>query len=95
MWYGFSPIVFIVLMGFTIALPLSIIVYLFVNRGGLYSTAVYQHVGFLYDPYNRSAPWWAIHDVVLKMLLTGDLPQDFATTCCTSRVLACEMQASP
>ena len=39
-------------MGFTIALPLSIIVYLFVNRGGLYSTAVYQHVGFLYDPYN-------------------------------------------
>ena len=30
-------------------------------------------MGFLYDPYNRSAPWWAIHDVVLKMLLTGML----------------------
>ena len=73
MWYAFSPIVLIVLIGFTITLPLSIIVYLFVNRGELYSTAVYQRVGFLYDPYNRSAPWWAIHDVVLKMLLTGML----------------------
>jgi hypothetical protein len=44
-----------------------------VHRGELYSTAVYQRVGFLYAPFNRSAPWWAIHDVVLKMLLTGML----------------------
>jgi hypothetical protein len=61
------------LIGFTVALPLSIGVYLFVHRGELFSTAVYQRVGFLYLPYNRSAPLWAIHDVVLKMLLTGML----------------------
>lgn len=61
------------MIGFTIALPLSITVYLFLHRGELYSTAMYQRVGFLYAPYNRSAPWWAIHDVVLKMLLTGML----------------------
>jgi hypothetical protein len=72
-WHAFSPVVFLVLIGFTIALPLSIAVYLFVRRGELYSTAVYQRVGFLYEPYNRTAPWWAIHDVVLKMLLTGML----------------------
>ena len=72
-WGAFSPFVFLVLLGFTIALPLSIAVYLFVHRGELYSTAVYQRVGFLYAPFNRSAPWWAIHDVVLKMLLTGML----------------------
>jgi hypothetical protein len=72
-WQAFSPVVFLVLTGFTIALPLSIALYLFIHRGELYSTAVYQRVGFLYDPYNRSAPWWAIHDVVLKMLLTGML----------------------
>jgi CRP-like cAMP-binding protein len=61
------------MIGFTIALPLSITVYLFIHRGQLYSTAVYQRVGFLYDGYRRSAPWWAIHDVVLKSLLTGML----------------------
>ena len=72
-WHAFSPIVFLVLIGFTIALPLSIAVYLFVRRDELYSTAVYQRVGFLYEPYTRAAPWWAIHDVVLKVLLTGML----------------------
>ena len=72
-WRAFSPVVLLVLIGFTIALPLSIAVYLFVHRGELYSTAVYQRIGFIYSPYNRSAPWWAVHDVVLKMLLTGML----------------------
>ena len=61
------------LIGFTVALPFSIGVYMFIHRGKLYSMSVYQRVGFLYDPYNRSAPWWAIHDVILKMLLTGML----------------------
>ena len=65
-----------------------------VTSSRLYSTAVYQRMGFIYDPYNRSAPWCAIHDVILKMLVTGDLPQDFATTCCTTRVLACGMHAA-
>ena len=72
-WYAFLPVVFLVLIGFTIALPFTICVYMFLHRKNLYSMSVYQHVGFLYEPYNRSAPWWAIHDVILKMLLTGML----------------------
>jgi CRP-like cAMP-binding protein len=70
-WYAFTPVILTVLVGYIVALPLSLAVYLFVHRNELYSKAILQRIGFLYSPFNRSAPWWAIHDLVLKMALTG------------------------
>lgn len=43
------------------------------HRKELYSTSVYQTLGWLYDPYNRGSEGWQIHDVLLKMILTGML----------------------
>lgn len=73
MWYGFLPVVLLVLIGYTVALPLCIAGYFYAHRNDLYSTAVNQRIGFLYEPYKRSAPWWSVHDVLVKMLLTGVL----------------------
>ena len=47
-WNAFTPIVLLVLFGFTAALPTFIGFYLWRNRAELYSTRVYQTVGFLY-----------------------------------------------
>ena len=47
-WNAFTPIVLLVLCGFTAALPTFIGFYLWRNRAELYSTRVYQTVGFLY-----------------------------------------------
>ena len=70
-WAAFLPAVLVVLIGFTVALPASIGLYLWKNRGELYSTRVFQTVGFLFSPYNRGAEFWQLHDVILKMVLTG------------------------
>ena len=67
------PAVLIVLIGYTIALPGVISFYLWINRKELYSTSIYQTVGWLYDPFVRGAEFWQVHDVLLKMLLTGML----------------------
>jgi CRP-like cAMP-binding protein len=72
-WWAFLPVVLAVLIGFTIALPAVISWYLFVHRRELYSTSVYQTIGWLYDPYVRGAEFWQVHDVLLKMVLTGML----------------------
>jgi hypothetical protein len=72
-WFSFLPLVLVVLFGFTILLPGSISVYLFRNREKLYSAAVQQKIGWLYDPYSKGAEFWQVHDVVLKMILTGML----------------------
>ena len=68
-WFSFLPLVLVVLFGFTILLPGSISVYLFRNREKLYSAAVQQKIGWLYDPYSKGSEFWQVHDVVLKMIL--------------------------
>jgi hypothetical protein len=65
---AFLPIVVLVLFGFIVALPGVISWYLYRHRQDLYSTSVYQKVGWLYDPFVRGAEWWQIHDVLLKMV---------------------------
>ena len=72
-YLGFMPVVLIVLIGFIIALPGVISFYLWQHRDELYSTSVYQKVGWLYDPYVRGAEFWLVHDVMMKMILTGML----------------------
>ena len=72
-WNMFLPVVLLVLFGFTVALPVSISIYLYRNRDELYSTRVFQTVGFLYTAFNRGAEFWQLHDVILKMVLTGML----------------------
>ena len=41
-YYAFMPVVLLVLVGFTVALPGVISFYLWINRKALYSTSVYQ-----------------------------------------------------
>jgi hypothetical protein len=70
-WYAFLPVVLVVMFSFTVAVPLSISMYLRFYRHELYSTRIFQKVGFLYQPYRRGSEFWQIHDVVFKMVLTG------------------------
>ena len=72
-YYTFMPAVLIVLVGFIVALPGIISFYLWKHRKNLYSTSIYSKVGWLYDPYVRGAEFWQVHDVMVKMILTGML----------------------
>merc|ERR1711865_370124 len=72
-YYSFMPVVLVVLGIYTVALPAVILFYLFTHRKELYSTSVYQRIGWLYDPYVRGAEFWQVHDVLMKMVLTGML----------------------
>ena len=46
-WFSFLPLVLVVLFGFTLALPGSISLYLWLNRKKLYSASIQQKVGWL------------------------------------------------
>jgi len=72
-WFAFLPLILVVLIAFTIFLPASIGFYLWWHRHQLYSAQIQQRVGWLYDPYRKGAEFWQVHDVVLKMILTGML----------------------
>ena len=48
--------------------------YFWYNRKDLYSTTIiFQTIGWLYDPFVRGAEFWQVHDVMMKMVLTGML----------------------
>ena len=72
-WFAFLPLILIVLFAFTILLPVSIGFYLWYHRHQLYSAKIQQRIGWLYDPYRKGAEFWQVHDIVLKMILTGML----------------------
>jgi Ca2+-binding EF-hand superfamily protein/CRP-like cAMP-binding protein len=72
-WSAFLPVVLVVFILFTMALPGSISYYLWTRRHALYSTAIFQKIGFLYSAFTRGAEFWTVHDVLLKMVLTGML----------------------
>ena len=72
-YFAFMPIVVVVLITYTCALPMTILFYLFRHRNELYSTSVYQRIGWLYNPYVRGAEFWQVFDVLMKMVLTGIL----------------------
>ena len=67
------PFVMTVLFCFTIALPTIISFYLWRRRKELYTTVVYQTIGWLYDAFVRGSEFWQVHDVLMKMILTGML----------------------
>ena len=69
----FLPFVVTVMFVFTVALPTTISFSLWRYRKDLYSTSVYQRMGWLYDSYVRGAEFWQVHDVLMKMILTGML----------------------
>ena len=70
---SFMPAVIIVLIGYVIALPGGISLYLWLHRKELYSTSIFQTIGWLYEPFVRGAEFWQVHDVMMKMVLTGML----------------------
>ena len=78
---------------FTVALPATISFYLLRHRQRLYTTSVFQTIGWLYDAYVRGAEFWQVHDVILKMILTGMLiyiPNSTrAATACILCTIAC------
>ena len=57
----FLPIVISVMFGFTVALPATISFYLCRHKNELYSTSVYQTIGWLYDAFVRGAEFWQVH----------------------------------
>ena len=57
-YYAFMPAVLVVLVCFVVALPGVISFYLWLHRKELYSTSIYQTIGWLYDPFNRGAEFW-------------------------------------
>jgi len=76
-YFAFMPLVLIVLIFFIIALPGTISFYLWRHRKELYSTSVYQTIGWLYESYVRGAEFWQVHDVLMKMILTGMLQFEY------------------
>ena len=92
-YQAFLPIVLIVMITFTVALPATISFYLLRHRKRLYTTSVFQTIGWLYDAYVRGAEFWQVHDVILKMILTGMLiyiPNSTrAGTACILCTIAC------
>ena len=72
-YFRFMYFVSAVLLGFTALLPLTISFYLFRHRKDLYSTKTHQRIGWLYDPFVRGAEFWQVHDLLMKMVLTGML----------------------
>ena len=86
---SFIPAVLIVLIGYVIALPGVISFYLWYNRKELYSTKISQTIGWLYDPFVRGAEFWQVHDVMMKMILTGMLIYVPSTSRAGIAVLVC------
>ena len=72
-YYEFMPLVLLTLVCFTFALPAVMLLYLFLNRKDLYSTATHSKIGWLYAPFVRGAEFWNVHDILMKMFLTGML----------------------
>ena len=72
-YFGFLPIVLATLFGYTVLLPAIILFYLHRHRHELYSTHVIQRIGWLYTRFVRGAEFWQVHDVLMKMVLTGML----------------------
>ena len=88
-YYAFIPFVIVVLVTFTIALPAVILVYLFNHRNDLYSTKTHQIIGWLYEPFVRGAEFWEVHDLLMKMILTGMLIYVPPATRAGAAVLVC------
>ena len=88
-YWTFLPAVLFVMVMYTIALPGVISLYLWRHRKALYSTSVYQTVGWLYEPFVRGAEFWQVHDVLMKMILTGMLIYVPSTSRAGIAVLVC------
>ena len=67
----FLPVVFIVLVTFTVGLPLLLGGYFYMNRDNLYTPVVMINIGWLYKRHPRNAEYWEILELIRKMLLTG------------------------
>ena len=72
-YFNFMYFVLVVMAGFTILLPGTISYYLWNHWNDLYSTKTNQRIGWLYEPFVRGAEFWQVHDLMMKMVLTGML----------------------
>ena len=88
-YFSYMTFVICVLLLFTIALPVVISFYLFVHRKNLYTTRTHQKIGWLYAPFVRGAEFWQVHDLLIKMILTGMLIYVPSTSRAGIAVLIC------
>jgi hypothetical protein len=72
-WYAFLPVVLLILVLYCILMPVSIGLYIFINRKKLYTVKIQQKIGFLYQGFTKNAEWWLVHEMMRKLLLTGFL----------------------
>ena len=72
-YFRFMYFVGVVMIGFVALLPGIISFYLFRHWNDLYSTKTNQRIGWLYEPFVRGAEFWQVHDLMMKMVLTGML----------------------
>jgi CRP-like cAMP-binding protein len=69
-WLAFSPLVYFVMIFFTVAYPLVMACILIIHRHELQSARIRQKYGFLYDRFSRGAEFWEVVDVMRKLILT-------------------------
>ena len=67
----FLIVVMIVLICYTIALPVGMGGFIFTHRKSLYDPKVQQSFGWLYSRLTRNAEFWEVHEMFRKMTLTG------------------------
>ena len=70
-YYSYLPSAILLLFGFAILFPVALIVLFYAHRNDLHTPRTRLKFGWLYILYTKKAPWWDIHELFRKMILTG------------------------
>ena len=94
---NFLPVIFTILLGFTLLLPVSLSMFLVWFRNRLYQPNVLLRMGWMYERLTRGAEFWEIHELLRKMILTGVIvffPPDPAIRSCLAMLVCIAAQCS-
>jgi hypothetical protein len=72
-WLEFLPIVLLLLIGFTLMLPIVLGTTLFCRRNDLHTVKTKRTLGFLYARFKKGAEGWDVHESFRRLILTGML----------------------
>ena len=72
-WLEFLPVVLILLLGFTLMLPIVLGTVLFRRRKDLHAPKTIRIIGFLYARFQKGAEGWDVHESFRRLILTGML----------------------
>tara|TARA_B100000795_G_C22790032_1_gene436494 strand:- start:158 stop:1573 length:1416 start_codon:yes stop_codon:yes gene_type:complete len=88
-WNLFLPFVLVVLIVYTIGVPVYIGYVLFSERYDLRTPRVMTKYGFLYARFEHGAEYWELHEIFRKNLLIGVVGYLPPTTRAASAILIC------